>query len=966
MTIRKIKHKLRLLLLPALCAWISPALQAQDFQKMLDEPSKYSFEEIKSAAKTYYDQNGTGKGSGYKQYMRWQWFMESRLDEQGRLHNPKIRNFEEAQKFREFEAISGKTASPNGNWISKGPSNYTTTIEGTGPGLGRLNTLAFDPVNSNTVYVGAPDGGLWKSTNNGSTWASISDGLANLGVSGVAIHPTDNQTIYSLTGDGPGVISTLWPSIHNVGVMKTTNGGTSWQSTNLPLTAPNASRGHRLLMDPVNPDYLLIATSTGIYYTDDGGANWDMRQSGEFRSMEYKPGNPTTVYASTPTAFYRSTNRGFTWSQVSSSVLPTNSRRSILAVSPDEPNWIYLAYARSSGDFNGLFRSTDGGNTWAQRGNTATDYFDLSVDGSGGTAVGQYALAMAVNPNNADLVDLAALSHWRSSNGGNSFSIVSYWDTDVASQNGLDYCHGDFHYLTYQSNGDLWACNDGGVWEYPPTSLIRWIDRSAGLRISQIYRLAERNSQTSPIYMGTQDNGLFKYTGSPTFTHALIGDIMDIVVDPSNTNNLLAERQSGQLYRSTDAGVTFQQTSETSPTGTWITPLEGDPNNGSVAYTINSSKRVRRTTNGGQLWTTVNSTARPTVDIEVAPSSSATIYSCSQTVVWKTINTGTSWTTVTGNLPVNVNNQLSDLEIDESNPNRVWATMQGYSAANKVFVTTNGGSTWTNLSAGLPNVPINAVVHEQGSDNGIYIGTDVGVWYRDDNTAGWVDYNTGLPSVVILDLEIFQPSQGASILRAGSYGRGYWESDLFTGSTCPASLSLTGTVSSSTTFEAENTIASSQTLSGSSTDVVYDAGESITLSTGFSTVAGLRSFETRLVGCSSNKAQPITGVYEGPMPGVSIPYELPSAGEANLGLRLAPNPGSDLVSYIFRLPQDARATLAIYTLTGEQVSVILEDREYSAGEYRIRHDVSELPNGIYFVKISDGNSQKTERLVILH
>lgn len=956
---------IRLPLMLALCVWLSPAMQAQEFRKMLQDPANHNLEEIKTAAETHFDREGKGKGSGYKQYMRWQWFMEGRQDESGRLQNPRVRNFDEAQKFREFNTVSGKALSSNGNWLAKGPRNYNTAGEGTGPGLGRLNTMALDPSNSNKIYVGAADGGLWRTTNNGLTWVPLTDGLANLGVSGIAIHPTNTNIIYILTGDGPGDFSTLWPSIHNTGVLKSTNGGSTWQSTGLSFNAPNASRGHRLLMNPSSPQYMLVATSSGIYYTSNSGVSWTKRVTGKFRSMEFKPNNPTVVYASTETDFYKSTNRGFTWTKITSSTLPAVGTRTLIGVSPNQPNWVYLAYssATSSGRFLGLYRSTDSGATWTQRANSSVNLFGLDITGSGSFGVGDYAAAITVSPTNANVVDIAALIHWRSTDGGSNFTIQSFWDTDEAATNGLDYAHGDFHFLQYKSNGDLFGCNDGGFWLKPNSASSRWTDRSAGLEITQIYRLGENSTQSTPVYIGTQDNGMFKYNGSSTFTHTWIGDVMDVGVNQNNTNTIYAERFSGQLYRSTDAGLTYIATPMVNPTFNWINPVEVDPNNGNTLYTVDRNNIVQRSTNAAVSFSPRNNVARPTVDIECAKSNSNVVYACDKTQIWRSINGGASWTVATGNLALIKEAIISDLEIDDTNVNRVWLTCQGYNGSQKVFVTTNGGSTWTSLSAGLPNVPINAVVHEHGSANGIYVGTDIGVWYRDDNTAGWVDFNNGLPSVVVLDLEIYQTG---SRLRAGTFGRGYWESDLYTASTCPPSLNLTGNVTSSNTFEARDFITSTQRISGSVTQVVYDADDYIQLNVGFETVAGLRSFETRLIGCSSNKAQPITGIYEGPMPGVAIPYELPAAESADLGLRLAPNPGNDLVSFIFHLPEDGKASLALYTLTGEKISDVVTDREYSAGEYRIRHDVSELANGIYFVKISNGRSQKTERLVILH
>lgn len=954
-------------LLLAICALLGPMLHAQDFQKILDTPTEYDFDEIKSSAKTYFDKRGRGKGSGFKQYSRWEWFMQGRLNEEGRVHSPKVRNFEEAQKYREFNLSVGRVQSPNGNWIAKGPTSYTTTADGTGPGLGRLNTLCFDPQNGNTIYVGAPDGGLWKSTNNGSSWTSLSDGLANLGVSGIAVHPTSTNIIYILTGDGPGVISTNWPSIHNVGVLKSINGGSTWQSTGLVFNDTNSSRGHRLIMDPSSPNKLLVATSTGIYRTTNSGATWSMTQSGNFRSMEYKPGSPSTVYASNETNLYRSLNGGASWTQISNANFPSIGTRSLIAVSPAQPNWVYLTFTNSSGEFLGLLRSTNSGLNWSVVNAGAVDLLNESPSGgTSGQSIGHYALAMAVSPSNANVIDIAGLNHWRSTNGGSSFSVIATWSTDSTALYNLEYCHGDFHFLQYRGANSLWACNDGGIYRRNNSaSGLGWEDRSSGLGITQIYRLGENASGSDPVYLGTQDNGLFKYTGSPTFTHAWIGDVMDVVVNQDNPDIIYAERFRGQLYRSTNGGVTFQATQMSGTTFDWITPLEVDPNNGNTVYTTTRQNIVFRSLDAGASFQQRQMLARPSVDIEVAPSNSNFIFACDESRIWKSTNAAAGWNLVTSstNLPLSTGAVISDLEIDETVANRIWITVQGYVAGEKVYSSTNGGVTWVDLSAGLPNVPVNAVVHDHGSANGIYVGTDIGVWYRDDNTNGWVEFNQGLPSVVVHDLEI---NQSTNILKAGTFGRGYWESDLFSADNCPNDLSLSGNVNTSSVFEAKGFIVSSQTITGSQTSVVYNAGDYIELGVGFEAVAGIRSFETQLIGCSSSKAQPISGIYEGPMPGVAIPYELEPSEDLGMNLRLAPNPGNDLVSFIFNLPKDGNVTLAMYSIQGEKVVEIIAGEKYKAGEYRIRHDISDLPNGVYFVKVRNGENEHTEKLVILH
>jgi hypothetical protein len=137
-------------------------------------------------------------------------------------------------------------------------------------------------------------------------------------------------------------------------------------------------------------------------------------------------------------------------------------------------------------------------------------------------------------------------------------------------------------------------------------------------------------------------------------------------------------------------------------------------------------------------------------------------------------NGGTAWSTITSGLPVS-SAGINYIAVSNTDPNNVWVVMSGYSAGNKVFNSTTGGSSWTNVSGTLPNLPVNSIVYENGSPNRVYIGTDIGAYYRDDNTSDWMFYNDGLPNVMVHELEINYTSDK---LLAATYGRGIWQSDL--------------------------------------------------------------------------------------------------------------------------------------------------------------------------------------------
>ncbi|HXB12460.1 MAG TPA: T9SS type A sorting domain-containing protein, partial [Bacteroidia bacterium] len=162
----------------------------------------------------------------------------------------------------------------------------------------------------------------------------------------------------------------------------------------------------------------------------------------------------------------------------------------------------------------------------------------------------------------------------------------------------------------------------------------------------------------------------------------------------------------------------------------------------------------------------------------VAPSNDQYLYAATYSMIQATSNQGTTWTNVTAGLPVGTV-AISGITIDANNPQRVWVTFSGYSGTDKVYQSVNGGTSWTNVSTGLPNLPVNCIVYQGNGSDAMYVGTDMGVYYRDTaNTSGnWVSYNSGLPNIMIADLKIFAST---STLRAATYGRGTWQIPTYT------------------------------------------------------------------------------------------------------------------------------------------------------------------------------------------
>ena len=725
-------------------------------EKMRDPNA--NFYNVQQEFNNYWANRPYEKGKGFKQYKRWEYLMEPRCYPSGdkKLVSQTYDNFAQWQSANAAAHIVPPVVMTS-TWTAVGPMGAPT-----GGNAGRINFVRFHPTNTNTMYVGAPDGGLWITTNGGTSWTTNTDLLSVIGCSDIAIDPTNTQTLYLATGDGDAGDS------YSIGVLKSTDGGLTWNTTGLTWTVNQGRTISRLIIDPSNPQVLLAASSAGVWRTANGGTSWTQTSTTAVNDIEFKPGASATVYA-TGTSFLKSTNNGVAFTTITSG-LPASTAvdRMSVAVTAANSAYVYvLAGNASDAGFNGVYRSTNDGAAFTTM---ATTPNLMGWSNTGGDVGGQswYDQGLAVSPTNATEVLVGGVNVWRSTNGGTSWTIYGHWTGTSAP-----YVHADIHALEYNSAGTIFAGCDGGIFKRTSTT---WQDLSVGMNIAQPYRIGLSASNASLIISGHQDNGTNRYNGG--WAEVMGGDGMDCFIDRTNNNVMYGEQYNGSLNRSTNGGANWTAIiTGLTGTGAWMTPWHQDPTTANTIYV--GYQQLFKSTNQGTNWAQVTGSMTGTstiVEFAIAPSNNQVIYVIKGNVLYKTTNGGGTWTSITTGLPT-TSAQMTNLAVDPADPNNVWVTFSGYSAANKVFVTTNAGTSWTNISTGLPNLPCNTVCYTPGSTNdGIYVGTDVGVYYRDNTTNAWSPYFTGLPNVKVTDLEIYAPT---SKLRAATFGRGVWEVDLY-------------------------------------------------------------------------------------------------------------------------------------------------------------------------------------------
>jgi len=491
--------------------------------------------------------------------------------------------------------------------------------------------------------------------------------------------------------------------------------------------------------------------------------------------MEFNPSNPNIVYATTfstsgGSTFYRSTNGGLSFSP---SFFPfptfgTTRLRMAIAVTSANSNIVYVSASKAGvnrvNGFEGLYKSTNSGFSFTKVNatNYPTNLFTQST----------YDWTLAVSPTNSNELYLGDVALLKSGDGGITWSHADGGLTPIV--------HVDHHFTGFQPNSsNLFVGCDGGVYKTADAGST-WTDLSDGLSITQYYRLAGSPQDPTLLLGGSQDNGTH-ITASSNWGFLFGGDGMECIIDYSDFNNMFVSSQNGNIQKITNAtGTPIRVPSIndniTNEPGAWTTPYVMDPNNSNILYA--GYRSIWKSTDKGDSWVNKSNilSSNTFQVIQVAPSNSNIIYASdayqvagvNQSKMWKSINGGDTWTIVL----TSSHGAITSIAINPTNPNELWVTR-----ADEVFHI--NGATVTNIKGNLPEIPIRTIVYQANSSDGLYIGTDLGIYYKDNTLANWQLFSTGLPNVPVNELEIHY-STGK--IRAATFGRGMWEAELYSNS----------------------------------------------------------------------------------------------------------------------------------------------------------------------------------------
>jgi photosystem II stability/assembly factor-like uncharacterized protein len=681
-------------------------------------------------------------------------------------------------------------------WTAIGPKPTATSTPRWGVTSGRINAVAVSPADTQVVLAGSATGGIWRSTDGGENFVPVSDNQADLAVGWIAFAPSNPSVVYAGMGD-------MDSSYLGSGVLKSTDSGQTWVRVS-NQTLPDGVVA-RLEIDPTNPERLYLAqylttdrssnisSGGGLFLSTDGGVNWTKTLAGQARDLCIHPTNAQTLYATlaehlttgsatNPAGLYRSIDGGATWTNVPVPTLGLHSGfwDMRVAVTPADPERVYVYYGTIFFGETRLQVSTNGGTTWQSRSLTQVDSGQFG-----------YNTYLHVDPASPDTVYIGSRDLFKSTNGGSTWSNL----TNNFSRSGSDW---DYHPSLSSTHSDqqafafepghpsvVYLANDGGLWKSGDGgATLRSLN--ATLSLIQFNSLALHPADAGFTIGGAQDNGTQRRlkdasTGAPTDSWEEFSgsDGGACFINPVKPDILFGTFFAAWVLRFKVSGSFVFTDKIIGDSNTWgdtriafYPPFTG---NGVDQRIYFGTWRLFVSDNLGDSWTAPAGTLDLTKGdrdvlsaIAVSRSNTNVIYTgSSQGRAMVSSDGGMSWTDITAGLP---NRFIERIVVDPSNPALAYLSVSGFGTGH-VFKTSDGGATWTDVSGNLPNVPTNALLLDPLNSQVVYAGTDIGVFRSATGGGVWESFNEGLPPVPVTAFA----AQAGGRIQLATYGRGAYE-----------------------------------------------------------------------------------------------------------------------------------------------------------------------------------------------
>jgi photosystem II stability/assembly factor-like uncharacterized protein len=714
----------------------------------------------------------------YKRFMRSNQYFVNDLGFLEYPSNAQIQS--EKLAYLKKQAQQNKTT----NWSIVGP--ITNFQEGATPGSGQTNVYSFDQCEGNPqlCYCGTEPGEVYKSSNGGVNWELVSKTIDfGSGVTAVEVHPTNGNIVFAAG---------------NNGIFKSTDGAQTWTQV-LQTTGLNANE---LLISPSNPNIVFAATDKGLYRSNDAGQNWNLLFNQKTYDIKQKPNNAQTLYLlkNNPSQirceFFISTDAGLNWTLQDNGWYSSSDPARIdgggrLGVSPAAPEKVYAYLIGDSkpNDFGyiGLYVSENAGATWTlPNGPVGGPYSTTHVNLAMGTPTwnyhqGFYNCAIVVNPNNADEVLIGGLNLYRSTDAGLSFSSVSGY---VGGPLNLHVDNQDFRVIGNQT----WITTDGGIYHSTDFLATQPDFYMSGVHGSDYWGF-DNGWNEDVLVGGLYHNGNLAHHenyGAGNFLELGGGEAPTGYVNPGQNRLTYFSDVDGKRIPEQLQGAIQNASFGIDPNESYwaaeSSELVFHPHCYGIAYVGKENSLFRTKDKGAsfELVQTFGANVNEKVNyIEISSHNPSVIYlnqrAASGAVgkLWKTQDAGQNWVQL--NIPSGNSSRML-LALNPANDQELWLAYPSGSNGFKIFKTTDGGASWTNLSSSiLNNESIQALVHIAGTDGGIYVATNKAVYYR-NNTLNFTLENTGLPTFT--NGNILRPFYRDQKIRLATYGKGIYESNL--------------------------------------------------------------------------------------------------------------------------------------------------------------------------------------------
>lgn len=660
-----------------------------------------------------------------------------------------------------------EASSRSTQWTTIGPYDWDHDAAGRSyaPGSAHIYTIEQAISNPDVLYAGTATTGIWKSTDHGLSWSLMTENILINNCTAIEIDKSNPDIVYvEMLGS----------------VYKSLNGGITWNPTGDAAFQAVSMDVKEIMIHPSSNAILLMASSTGFYRSTDSGANWTLIQSGDYLEIEYHPSNDNIVYTVARngdiTEFYRSTNNGQSLTiQTTGWPAPDtgageDQRRVELAVSNAAPDKVY---AHATGEANGgsglygLYVSNDQGVTWTftccgpqPAGPPSPTNMNLMAWSDQGTDDGgqyYYNVAFEVSPTNEDSIFLAGTNLWVSSDEGLSFTCPAKW-----SHSGKpNYVHADIHDIKYfDHTKEIWIACDGGIF-FSNDGGANFHRRVTGIMGTDFWGYGQGYWYGDVMLGGAYHNGTLLKEENTYINDWICTDGGDGI---RGFVHQMIDRQAYSDYNIKTLGgdrtlAPATRSFNNKPNASYIVGISSDllfhPHYYHIWYTGTGSE-LYMTEDNGYSYQMIHDFTDDIASMAISRSNPDAIYVSTFPDWWalkkiyRSLDKGLTWTEITPTVP-NRSWIPYDIEVDPTDHMKLWICRTNmYSTPEidgaSVYMSLNGGDSWTNISGtGLNGESPTNIVHQMGSQGGLYVGTRRAVYYKDDNLADWVIYNTDLP-----------------------------------------------------------------------------------------------------------------------------------------------------------------------------------------------------------------------------